>query len=80
LRTSSGTLHEERPAAVVLSDVEINELMNRARVREGYEITVDLEARQVRDAAGFSAGFNIGDFQRDCLLNGLDDIGLTPSI
>jgi 3-isopropylmalate/(R)-2-methylmalate dehydratase small subunit len=62
---------------VVLSDAEIGRLMLRARAREGYEITVDLEARQVRDAAGFSAGFNIGNFQRDCLLNGLDDIGLT---
>jgi len=62
---------------VVLSDAEINELMNRAKAPEGYEITVDLEARQVRDAAGFSAGFEIGDFQQDCLLNGLDDIGLT---
>src|SRR2546423_9186320 len=62
---------------VVLSDAEIGRLMNRARAREGFEITVDLEARQVRDAAGFSAEFKIGDFQRDCLLNGLDDIGLT---
>jgi len=62
---------------VVLSDAEINELMKQGKAREGYEITVDLEARQVRDGAGFSAGFNIGDFQRDCLLNGLDDIGLT---
>ena len=62
---------------LVLSDAEIGRLMNRARAPEGYEITVDLEARQVRDARGFSAGFKIGDFQRDCLLNGLDDIGLT---
>jgi 3-isopropylmalate/(R)-2-methylmalate dehydratase small subunit len=62
---------------VVLSDAEIGRLMNRARAREGFEITVDLEARQVRDAAGFSARFDIGDFQRDCLLKGLDDIGLT---
>jgi len=62
---------------VVLSDAEINELMNRARASEGYEVTADLEARLVSDAGGFSAGFDIGDFQRDCLLNGLDDIGLT---
>ena len=62
---------------VVLSDAEVGRLMNRARARDGYEITVDLEARLVRDSAGFSAGFDIDDFQRDCLLNGLDDIGLT---
>lgn len=62
---------------VVLSDAEVTELMDRARAREKYAITVDLEARLVRDNEGFSAGFEIGDFQRDCLLNGLDDIGLT---
>jgi len=62
---------------VVLSDAEVGRLMNRARARDGYEITVDLDARLVRDSAGFSAGFDIDDFQRDCLLNGLDDIGLT---
>jgi len=62
---------------VVLSDAEVGRLMNRARARDGYELTVDLDARLVRDSAGFSAGFDIDDFQRDCLLNGLDDIGLT---
>ena len=62
---------------VVLSDAAVTALMNQARADDGYEITVDLEARLVRDARGFSAGFEIGDFQRDCLLNGLDDIGLT---
>ncbi|MFN2577763.1 MAG: 3-isopropylmalate dehydratase small subunit [Pyrinomonadaceae bacterium] len=62
---------------VVLSDTAVNELMNRARTQPGYQITVDLTARAVRDARGFCAGFDIGDFQRDCLLNGLDDIDLT---
>jgi 3-isopropylmalate/(R)-2-methylmalate dehydratase small subunit len=62
---------------VVLSDGEVGRLMNRARTREGYELTVDLEARLVSEATQFSAQFEIGDFQRDCLLNGLDDIGLT---
>src|SRR5438034_10368337 len=62
---------------VVLSDAEVGRLMSQAKARDGYEITVDLEARLVRDDAGFSAAFSIGDFQRDCLLNGLDDIGLT---
>src|SRR5438094_1972317 len=62
---------------VVLSDAEVGRLMSQAKARDGYQITVDLEARQVRDDAGFSAAFSIGDFQRDCLLNGLDDISLT---
>jgi len=62
---------------VVLSDAEVTELMNIATTRDGYQITVDLEGKLVRDTGGFSAAFEIGDFQRDCLLNGLDDIGLT---
>ena len=62
---------------IVLSDAEVTELMNRARASDGYEITVDLERMLVIDKRGFATGFEIGDFQRDCLLNGLDDIDLT---
>ncbi len=62
---------------IVLSDAEVTELMNRARASDGYEITVDLERMLVIDMRGFATGFEIGDFQRDCLLNGLDDINLT---
>src|SRR5438128_10548098 len=43
---------------VVLSDAEVGRLMNQARARDGYEITVDLERKLVRDAGGFSAGFD----------------------
>lgn len=62
---------------VVLKENEVAELMTRANNREGYQLTVDLEVRRVTDAEGFSALFEIGEFQRDCLLEGLDDIGLT---
>lgn len=62
---------------VVLSDGEIEELMRRTREEDGYRITVDLEAKTVSDSNGFLARFEIGDFQRYCLLEGLDDIGLT---
>ena len=62
---------------VTLGDREIEELMRRAREIEGYQVTVDLEEKTVSDLHGWSAKFEIGDFQRDCLLAGLDDIGLT---
>jgi 3-isopropylmalate/(R)-2-methylmalate dehydratase small subunit len=62
---------------VVLSDEEVSELMRRAKDISAYEITVDLENKRVTDAHGFSASFEVGDFQRYCLLEGLDDIGLT---
>lgn len=62
---------------VVLTDSEVAELMQRTREIEGYQLTVDLENKSVTDATGFSATFQIGDFQRYCLLEGLDDISLT---
>ena len=62
---------------VTLSDAEVAELSRRAREREGYRLTVDLERREVRDELGFSASFVCEEFRRQCLLEGLDDIGLT---
>jgi 3-isopropylmalate/(R)-2-methylmalate dehydratase small subunit len=62
---------------VVLTEAEVAELVSRAHEAEGYKMTVDLEKKLVSDAQGFSATFAIGDFQRHCLLDGLDDIGLT---
>ena len=62
---------------VVLSDSQVSELMRLAREIGGYEATVDLEKKMVTDMQGFSAAFEIGEFQRFCLLKGLDDIGLT---
>jgi 3-isopropylmalate/(R)-2-methylmalate dehydratase small subunit len=62
---------------VVLSEMEVAELFKRTNERRGYQITVDLERRMVDDNQGFSASFVIDDFQRHCLMDGLDDIALT---
>ncbi len=62
---------------VVLSDELVGELLRRAADGEGYRVTVDLERREVRDDAGFAATFEFDEFRRYCLLEGLDDIGLT---
>jgi 3-isopropylmalate/(R)-2-methylmalate dehydratase small subunit len=63
---------------VVLSEADTAELMRRAQDAEaGYEVTVDLERRVVEDERGFSASFEIDDFRRHCLMEGLDDIALT---
>lgn len=62
---------------VVLKEDEVAELMRRAQTLESYRITVDLERCLVTDAQGFSASFEMDDFRRRCLLEGLDDIGLT---
>jgi 3-isopropylmalate/(R)-2-methylmalate dehydratase small subunit len=62
---------------VVLADAEVAELIKRAREAPGYRATVDLERRAVTDGAGFQATFEIDDFRRRCLMEGLDDIALT---
>jgi len=62
---------------VRLSDEQVAEIMRRAKETENYELTVDLESRRVEDGRGFAATFAIDEFARHCLLNGLDDIGLT---
>ena len=62
---------------VCLSDEQVAEIMRRAREVEGYRLSVDLETKSVDDEQGFAAKFAIDEFARHCLLNGLDDIGLT---
>jgi len=63
--------------AVVLAEEEVGEIVSRAEKMPDYHVTVDLEQRKVHDERGFSATFEIDEFTRHCLLNGLDDIGLT---
>jgi len=61
---------------VTLSSDEVQEIMRHVEQNEGAEITADLEARELR-AGGRTYRFEIDPFHRKCLLNGLDDIGLT---
>jgi len=63
--------------AVALSEDEVADVMQRAQEVDDYQLTIDLEKCEVRDDQGFSAKFPIDEFVRHCLLNGLDDIGLT---
>jgi len=62
---------------VVLREEEVAELMRRAQASHDYHLTVDLEQCKVYDDQDFSATFAMDDFVRHCLLEGLDDIGLT---
>ncbi len=62
---------------VRLTDQQVSEVMRRAQGVDNYQITVDLEKCEARDDQGFSAKFSVDEFVRHCLLNGLDDIGLT---
>lgn len=61
---------------VRLKEEEINALFQLVATKPGIQIEVDLEANQVR-VGELSFGFEIDEFRRYCLLNGLDAIGLT---
>ena len=62
---------------VKLSEQEVETLLNRARQTPGYQLHVSLADKTVKDAQGFTARFEIDEFRRTCLLEGLDEIGLT---
>lgn len=62
---------------IALSDNVTADLMEQIEAQEGYKLMIDLEAQQVIQPDGTSHAFEIGDFEKHCLLNGLDEIGWT---
>jgi 3-isopropylmalate/(R)-2-methylmalate dehydratase small subunit len=62
---------------IILSDAEVDELFAQVEAEPGYQLTVDLEAQTVTRPDGKVLSFEIDAFRKHCLLNGLDDIGLT---
>jgi 3-isopropylmalate/(R)-2-methylmalate dehydratase small subunit len=62
---------------ITLPEPDVAEIMSRAQQHVDYELTVDLERQMIEDSQGLSMSFVVGDFQRYCLLEGLDDIALT---
>ena len=62
---------------VVLSEEQMDVLFAECQATEGYQLIVDLNKQQVIRPNGQSFDFEVDAFRRHCLLNGLDDIGLT---
>ena len=62
---------------IVLDDAIVDRLFKETAANEGYQLTVDLENKVVVTPSGEKIPFEVDDFRRHCLLNGLDDIGLT---
>src|SRR5580704_14397523 len=60
-----------------LSEADVDTLLRNAENIPGYQLTVSLEEQTVTDGSGFKANFEIDPFRKYCLLEGLDDIGLT---
>ncbi len=62
---------------IVLAADVVEALFQQMYSEEGYALTVNLEKQQVTTPAGEVYGFEVDDFRRHCLLNGLDEIALT---
>lgn len=62
---------------IALSAETVDQLFREAEAQEGYQLTIDLEQQKVITPTGEAFAFSIDEFRKYCLLNGLDDIGLT---
>ena len=62
---------------IVLGEEQVRGIMCRVQQQGGYQLTIDLERQTIEDADRLSIPFAVGEFQRYCLLEGLDEIGLT---
>ena len=62
---------------IVLSEDNVEALFRAVEGKEGFRITIDLEQQQVIPESGEPLAFEIDEFRKHCLLNGLDEIGLT---
>ena len=62
---------------IVLPEATVDQLFNAVQAFPGYELTIDLERQVVVLPQGEEIAFELQPFRKYCLLNGLDDIGLT---
>ncbi len=62
---------------IKVAQEDLDKLMDDASRGANATLTVDLEAKEIHGPDGGSISFDVDDFKRHCLLNGLDDIGLT---
>lgn len=62
---------------IVLDAEIVDDLFKNVETNKGYELTIDLNKQVVTKADGSEIGFSVDEFRKHCLLNGLDDIGLT---
>ncbi|MBF7688452.1 3-isopropylmalate dehydratase small subunit [Acinetobacter rathckeae] len=62
---------------VILSEEQVDFIIKSCQANEGYTLTVDLASQEVRLSTGEVFTFEVDPFRKHCLLNGLDDIGLT---
>ncbi|APR67325.1 MAG: 3-isopropylmalate dehydratase small subunit [Thalassolituus sp.] len=62
---------------IVLDEATVDRLFKAVEANEGYKLTINLEAQTIVTPDGETIPFEVDSFRKHCLLNGLDDIGLT---
>ena len=62
---------------VVLKNDEVDQIFKEVEAQPGYQLSVDLAAQTVTTPGGTRFHFDVDPFRKNCLLNGLDEIGLT---
>jgi len=62
---------------IVLNANVVDQLFKEVAGNEGYKLSVDLESQTVTKPSGEAISFDVDEFRKYCLINGLDDIGLT---
>ena len=62
---------------IVLPEARISQLFDEVHAFPGYMLTIDLEREVIIKAQGEEIPFQVEEFRKYCLINGLDDIGLT---
>jgi 3-isopropylmalate/(R)-2-methylmalate dehydratase small subunit len=62
---------------IMLDAQTVDSFFQSVAANEGYQLTIDLEAQTITTPEGENINFDVEEFRKHCLLNGLDDIGLT---
>ncbi|MBE9515642.1 MAG: 3-isopropylmalate dehydratase small subunit [Proteobacteria bacterium] len=62
---------------IVLDEQVVDSLFKDVGASEGYQLEVNLEAQTITRPSGETIAFEVDSFRKHCLINGLDDIGLT---
>ncbi|SDN89425.1 3-isopropylmalate dehydratase small subunit [Vreelandella arcis] len=62
---------------ITLSEDEVERLFNEVEAKDGYQLDIDLEQQRIITQRGEILEFEVDEFRKHCLLNGLDDIGIT---
>ncbi|MDX2506747.1 MAG: 3-isopropylmalate dehydratase small subunit [Gammaproteobacteria bacterium] len=62
---------------IILAETAVDELFKAVAANEGFQLTVDLQEQKITSDSGIEHSFELDQFRRHCLLEGLDEIGLT---